>query len=62
MLQGERKTESPAAKANSSLTLAAGIACIVLVAIDLRPGIVSVGPLLDRSATSSGSPTRRLPY
>ncbi len=54
MLQGERKAEAPAAKANSSLTLAAGIACIVLVAIDLRPGIVSVGPLLGQIRNEFG--------
>jgi len=46
MLHGEQKAEGPATKANPTMTLAAGIACIVLVAIDLRPGIVSVGPLL----------------
>lgn len=55
MLQGEQKAEGPAAKAaNSSLTLAAGIACIVLVAIDLRPGIVSVGPLLGQIRNEFG--------
>lgn len=54
MLQGERKAEGPAAKANSSLTLAAGIACVVLVAIDLRPGIVSVGPLLGQIRNEFG--------
>lgn len=41
-----QSADIPAAKDNSGLTLAAGIACIVLVAIDLRPAIVSVGPLL----------------
>jgi len=46
MSRREQSVEIPAAKDNSGLTLAAGIACIVLVAIDLRPAIVSVGPLL----------------
>lgn len=32
----------------SAMTLAAAIACIVLVAMDLRPGIVSIGPMLEQ--------------
>ncbi len=31
---------------SSELTMAIAITCVVLVAIDLRPAIVSVGPLL----------------
>ncbi|HEY9130851.1 MAG TPA: MFS transporter [Dyella sp.] len=46
MSRYEQSTAILDAKDNSGLTLAAGIACIVLVAIDLRPAIVSVGPLL----------------
>jgi MFS transporter, CP family, cyanate transporter len=34
------------APATGSLSMAAAIACVVLVALDLRPGIVSTGPLL----------------
>jgi CP family cyanate transporter-like MFS transporter len=30
------------------MTLAAAIACIALVAVDLRPGIVSIGPMLEQ--------------
>lgn len=37
--------DSPA-RLPSTMTLATAIACIALVAVDLRPGIVSVGPLL----------------
>lgn len=33
---------------HSTMTLAAAIACIVLVAVDLRPGIVSIGPMLEQ--------------
>ena len=36
----------PAAPARPALSFAATVAAIVLVAIDLRPGIVSIGPLL----------------
>jgi CP family cyanate transporter-like MFS transporter len=35
-------------QAGSGMTLAAAIACIALVAVDLRPGIVSVGPMLEQ--------------
>jgi CP family cyanate transporter-like MFS transporter len=38
--------EVPPARACPALSFAATVAAIVLVAIDLRPGIVSVGPLL----------------
>jgi CP family cyanate transporter-like MFS transporter len=37
-----------APQVNSTMTLAVAIACIVLVAVDLRPGIVSVGPMLEQ--------------
>ncbi len=36
----------PAARARPALSFAATVAAIVLVAIDLRPGIVSIGLLL----------------
>jgi len=54
MSQGRQRAEACAVEANSSLSLAAGIACIVLVAIDLRPGIVSVGPLLGQIRSEFG--------
>lgn len=54
MSQGEQRAEVPAANANSSLTLAAGVACIALVAVDLRPAIVSVGPLLGQIRSDFG--------
>jgi CP family cyanate transporter-like MFS transporter len=37
-----------ATQAGSPMTLAAAIACIALVAMDLRPGIVSIGPMLEQ--------------
>jgi CP family cyanate transporter-like MFS transporter len=45
-----RKTPGAAmaTEVNSAMTLAVAIACIVLVAVDLRPGIVSVGPMLEQ--------------
>ena len=43
---------SPAAvtapQADPRMSLAAAVACIVLVAVDLRPGIVSIGPMLEQ--------------
>ena len=54
MAHREQSLETHAATASSGLTLAAGIACIVLVAIDLRPGIVSVGPLLGQIRSEFG--------
>lgn len=38
----------------SAMTLAAAIACIVLVAMDLRPGIVSIGPMLEQIRSEFG--------
>jgi CP family cyanate transporter-like MFS transporter len=43
--QAETETATPT---TSAMTLAAAIACIVLVAVDLRPGIVSIGPMLEQ--------------
>lgn len=37
-----------APQANSGMTLAVAIVCIALVAVDLRPGIVSIGPMLEQ--------------
>lgn len=37
-----------APQVNSGMTLAVAIACIALVAVDLRPGIVSIGPMLEQ--------------
>lgn len=41
-------------EANSGMTLAAAIACIALVAMDLRPGIVSIGPVLEQIRSEFG--------
>lgn len=46
--------EAPPGNAESPLTLAAAIVCIVLVAVDLRPGIVSVGPTLEQIRSEFG--------
>ena len=54
MAHGEQSAEFHGATASSGLTLTAGIACIVLVAIDLRPAIVSVGPLLEQIRSEFG--------
>lgn len=43
---GAATADVPAALARPALSFAATVAAIVLVAIDLRPGIVSIGPLL----------------
>lgn len=51
------RTASAAAAApqvNSGMTLAAAIACIALVAVDLRPGIVSIGPMLEQIRSAFG--------
>ena len=37
-----------APQAGRGMSLAAAVACIVLVAVDLRPGIVSIGPMLEQ--------------
>lgn len=42
------------ARQPSTMTLATAIACIALVAVDLRPGIVSVGPLLGQIRAEFG--------
>jgi CP family cyanate transporter-like MFS transporter len=45
----DRRQHAPrpaAPAASGSLSMAAAIVCVVLVALDLRPGIVSTGPLL----------------
>ncbi|AUG53524.1 CynX/NimT family MFS transporter [Thalassospira marina] len=41
-------------QSNNSLSFAATLACIVLIAIDLRPGIVSIGPLLPQLRAEFG--------
>ncbi len=43
-----------AAPAARSISMFAAIACVVLVALDLRPGIVSLGPLLPRLIAQFG--------
>lgn len=53
---GSRSASAAAAapQASSGMTLAVAIACIALVAVDLRPGIVSIGPMLEQIRSEFG--------
>lgn len=44
--QPDSHKSAPATQSSDGLSLAAGLACLILIGINLRPAIVSVGPLL----------------